>query len=94
MIRSFGNKETERIFFGEYSGRIPVQIQQRALNKLWVLDAAKNINDLRVPPSNHLEKLKGNRVGQYSIRINKKWRIAFRWMENNSYLVEITDYHS
>lgn len=92
VIRSFRDKDTERVFHRERSRRsIPDRV---ALRKLVMLDAAENLNDLRVPPGNRLEKLRGDRDGQYSIRINDQWRICFRWKEGNAYDVEITDYHS
>jgi proteic killer suppression protein len=94
MIKSFKSKETEKIFFREYSLKLPHSIQKTALRKLWMIDAAQLINDLRVPPANHLEKLKGNRHGQYSIRINEQWRICFKWQQNDAYDVEIIDYHN
>ncbi len=93
MIKSFKSKEEEKIFMGTLSSKFPPEIQKVALRKLWMIDAAKNINDLRSPPSNHLEILKGNRSGQYSVRINKQWRICFDWMLDNAYKVEIIDYH-
>lgn len=93
MIKSFKCRETEKIYNRVYSKKLPHKIQTIALRKLWLLDAAVNLNDLRIPPSNHLEKLSGKRKGQHSIRINKQWRICFKWQQNNSYDVEITDYH-
>jgi toxin HigB-1 len=93
MIKSFKSKEAEKIFKREFSKRIAQNIQRLAMKRLWMLDAAPDINSLRVPPSNHLELLSGDRNGQYSIRINKQWRICFEWNENNAYNVEITDYH-
>ena len=76
-----------------FSRQLPQSIQQVALRKLKVLDNAADINDLLAPPSNRLEKLKGKRQGQYSVRINDQWRICFEWLENNAYEVEIVDYH-
>lgn len=93
MIRSFADRETERIFKREWSPKLPPDIQRPALRKLWMLSAATNIFDLRIPPANHLEKLRGSRLGQYSIRINQQWRICFRWISHEAYDVEITDYH-
>ncbi len=93
MIRSFGDKETERLFQRQASRKILTQIQRVARRELEVLDAAERLSDLRVPPSNHLEKLTGDRAGQYSIRINNQWRICFRWKEASAYNVEIVDYH-
>jgi proteic killer suppression protein len=93
MIKSFKSKETEKIFNREYSLKLPSAIQRTAMRKLWMLDASQTINDLRVPPANHLEQLKGNRNGQYSIRINEQWRICFKWDKSDAYEVEIIDYH-
>ena len=93
MIRHFKCKETKRIFHREYSRKIPTDLHRISLRKLWMLDAATNLNELRIPPSNHLEKLKHDRIGQHSIRINQQWRICFRWKEDNAYDVEIIDYH-
>lgn len=93
MIESFKCKETKKVFERESSGKFPYEIQRIAMRKLWMLDAATGINDLRVPPSNHLEKLRGNREGQYSIRINLKWRICFNWHEGGAKNIEIIDYH-
>ncbi len=93
MIRSFKSDETEKIFNREYSRRLPQDIQQIALRKLRMLNRAINLQDLRVPPANRLEKLKGKRVGQYSIRINDQWRVCFEWREGDAHNVEIADYH-
>ena len=93
MIKSFHDKETESIFGRHYSKRLPVELHQHAWRKLAILNAAGQLNDLRTPPGNRLEKLSGNRAGQYSIRINDQWRICFKWREGNAYEVEITDYH-
>lgn len=93
MIQSFNCKETEKIWNGEYSRKFPQDIQSRAIRKLRQLDAAINLDDLRVPPSNHLENLKGDRKGQMSIRINKQWRICFVWINEKAMSVEIIDYH-
>jgi proteic killer suppression protein len=93
MIRTFKDKETEKLFYKRYSPKLPYTIQKVALRKLWMIDAAYDINDLRVPPANHLEKLKGNRKGQHSIRVNQQYRICFIWYGNKAYEVEITDYH-
>ncbi|MCD4654346.1 type II toxin-antitoxin system RelE/ParE family toxin [bacterium] len=93
MIKAFRCKETERIFQRNYSKKIPSEIQRIALRKLLLIDAAERIQDLRVPPGNCLEKLRGNREGQYSIRINDQWRICFRWSSGNAFEVEIVDYH-
>ena len=93
MIKSFGCKDTERIFRFEHTQRWDVGIRKTALRKLKWLDAAMSINDLRVPPGNRLEKLKGSRKDQYSIRINDQWRICFVWHEGHALNVEIVDYH-
>ncbi len=93
MILSFKSKEAEKIYNGSFSKKIPESIQQTCYDKLQILDAATNLEDLQVPLSNHLEKLKGNRQKQYSIRINMQYRICFEWKEENAYNVEITDYH-
>lgn len=92
MIRSFKCKETQKIFNREYSKKLPTSIQRIAMRKLWLLDAATSLDDLRVPPGNHLEKLK-NKKDYYSIRINKQWRICFIWRTNDIYEVIIEDYH-
>ena len=94
MTVDFKSNETRLIFDGYTSRYYPSDIQKIALRKLLVLDAATSINDLRVPPGNQLEKLVGDRKGQYSIRINDQWRICFIWTdENNADQVEIVDYH-
>lgn len=93
MIRSFADKETQKIWNEQHSKRIPADIQQRALNKLAMISQATTMDDLRIPPANRLEALKGNRSGQHSIRINQQWRICFRWIAGDAHDVEITDYH-
>ena len=93
MIQSFRCKETEKIWSGNGSRRIPNGIQRVALRKLIQLSAAEALDDLRVPPGNHLEALKGSRTGQHSIRINDQWRICFLWEEGHAHEVEIVDYH-
>ena len=93
MIKSFKCKETEKIFNGKFSKKIPHDIQRRALIKLYSLDAAEDIKDLLIPPSNNLEQLSGDRKGTCSIRINDQFRICFSWIENNAFDVEIVDYH-
>jgi proteic killer suppression protein len=93
MILSFRCKETERIWQGRPSRRFPADIQDRALRKLRQLDASRGIDDLKNPPSNRLEGLKGDRAGQKSIRINDQWRICFRWVDRDAHDVEIVDYH-
>ncbi|MCL2763224.1 MAG: type II toxin-antitoxin system RelE/ParE family toxin [Treponema sp.] len=93
MIQSFKCKETARIFKGLISQKFPADIQTRAFNKLAAIHASLTLDDLRSPPSNHLEQLKGDRSGQYSIRINMKYRICFKWNEGHADKVEIVDYH-
>ena len=93
MIKSFKCKETEKIFCREYSKKFPVEIQRTALRKLRMLNRAREFRDLKVPPGNRLEALKGSRKGQHSIRINNKWRICFQWKETDAFSVEIVDYH-
>ena len=93
MLRTFNSKETEKIWIGTTSRRIPIDIQQRARRKLRMMNNAQNLNDLLLSPANRLEQLKGDRKGQHSIRINNQWRICFKWEENNCYNVEIVDYH-
>lgn len=93
MIKSFKDSETEKIFHRFISRKLSPAIQHTAMRKLWMLDAATELNALRIPPSNHLEALRGRRKGQYSIRINKQWRICFKWQDGDAYDVEITDYH-
>jgi toxin HigB-1 len=94
MIASFASDETRKIFLGKTSTKLPKDIQRTARRKLIYLDDAEDLQDLLAPPGNHLEKLKGNRSGQYSIRINDQWRICFEWVENKANNVEIADYHS
>ena len=93
MIRSFADTETERVFQRLPYRRLSVDVQRIAYRKLLVIDAAESINDLRIPPGNRLEKLKGNRKGQYSILINDRWRVCFRWSDGDAHEVEIADYH-
>jgi len=93
MIRSFKDKETEKIFARQVSGKLSRDIQRIALCKLRMLHRAVTLQDLRVPPGNRLEKLHGDRAGQHSIRINDQWRICFEWRNGDAYDVEITDYH-
>jgi toxin HigB-1 len=93
MIVGFRDRETERIWSGRRSRRLPGDIQDKALVKLRILNQAKRLDDLKVPPGNRLEALRGNRAGQYSIRINDQWRICFRWSEGKVHDVEIVDYH-
>jgi proteic killer suppression protein len=93
MIRSFASPATESVFNREFSRRLPPAIQRLAQRKLAILDAAESLEDLRIPPSNHLEKLLGDRKGQHSIRINERWRICFEWHDGDAYHLEIVDYH-
>ena len=94
MILSFASREAERIFKGQVSRKLPHDIQKTARRKLLYLHDAEDIRDLLAPPGNRLEKLRGDRQGQYSIRINDQWRICFRWESNRAFDVEIVDYHS
>ncbi|MEM9949571.1 MAG: type II toxin-antitoxin system RelE/ParE family toxin [Cyanobacteria bacterium P01_D01_bin.36] len=93
MIRSFKNKETQKVFERQRSKKLPSDIQQVALRKLRMLNRADTLQDLRVPPANRLERLSGKRKGQHSIRINDQWRICFEWRSNDAFSVEIVDYH-
>jgi toxin HigB-1 len=93
MILSFRTKDTERIWNLEVVKKIPIEVQKAGLRKLVMLHKSIDIKDLRIPPANRLEKLKGNREGQYSIRINDQWRVCFLWRDGNAFNVEIVDYH-
>jgi proteic killer suppression protein len=93
MIIGFASKETELVWHGDVSRKLPRDIQQVALRKLFMLDKAQTLNDLRIPPANRLEPLKGERKGQHSIRINDQWRICFIWTTSGPDAVEIVDYH-
>ena len=93
MIKSYADKHTNSVYLREFDKNLSRETQQAALRKLRMLNNAKSIQDLRSPPGNRLEKLKGDRIGQYSIRINDQWRVCFEWREDNAYEVEITDYH-
>lgn len=93
MIESFKDKETEKVFNREYSRKLPREIQGVAFRKLRMLNRAVTLQDLKVPPANRLESLKGNRQGQHSIRINDQFRICFIWSDHKAYQVEIVDYH-
>jgi toxin HigB-1 len=93
MIRSFADRETERVWLGLRSRRLPPDMQDVALRKLQLVAAATDVTDLRVPPGNSLEALKKDRKGQWSIRINSKWRICFKWRDGHAEDVEICDYH-
>jgi toxin HigB-1 len=93
MIRSFRDKETEKVFRREVSRKFSSALQHQAQRKLAILDGAETLQDLHIPPGNRLERLRGDREGQYSIRINDQWRICFNWSEGDADDVEITDYH-
>jgi toxin HigB-1 len=93
VIKSFKDAETEKVFARQLSRRLPRDIQQVALRKLRMINNAVSLNDLRIPPANRLEKLRGDRAGQLSIRINDQWRICFEWRGSDAFNVEITDYH-
>jgi len=94
VIKTVKGKETSKVFARQRSRKLPADIQQLAYRKLRYLNNARTLQDLRIPPANRLEKLKGDRAGQHSIRINDRWRICFRWRGNDAYDVEIVDYHS
>ncbi len=93
MIKSFGENETEKVWQGEFSSRLPNNIQIIARRKLRMINNSQDLNDLRIPPANHLEKLSGMLKGYYSIRINHQWRIIFQWKNGNALEVRIVDYH-
>ena len=93
MIRSFRDRESERLFRRERNRALPPGLQRVALRKLVQLDAADSLEDLRVPPGNRLEVLRGDRKGQHSIRVNERWRVCFVWREGDAHEVEIVDYH-
>ena len=93
MIRSFRTRDAEVLFRREPVRRLPLDLQRAALRKLLMLNRAQTLQDLRVPPGNHLDALRGGRSGQHSIRINEQWRICFRWAEGDAHDVEIVDYH-
>lgn len=93
MIRSFADRDTERVWRRESAKRFDPRIHKVANRKLHLLNAAQTLDSLRIPPGSHLEALKGDRVGQYSIRVNKQWRICFRWTNAGPEDVDITDYH-
>jgi proteic killer suppression protein len=93
VIKTFKDDETQKIYQRQRSRKLPSDIQQVALRKLRMINNSISINDLRVPPANRLEKLSGNRAGQWCIRINDQWRVCFRWEGNDALDVEITDYH-
>ncbi|HKZ23936.1 MAG TPA: type II toxin-antitoxin system RelE/ParE family toxin [Thermoplasmata archaeon] len=93
MIRSFGDRDAERLFERQRIKRLGPEVQRVALRKLRMLDAAVGLEDLRVPPGNRLERLRGDRAGQHSIRVNDRWRICFRWRNSDAYDIEIVDHH-
>lgn len=93
MIASFRDPDTERVFRGHRSRTLPPDLQRAAMRKLTYLHAASTLSDLRIPPGNRLELLRGSRAGQYSIRINDQWRVCFRWTAGKAHDVEIVDYH-
>ena len=93
MLQSFADKDTERVWRRERSRRLDATVQRAALRKLLILDAAETLGDLRIPPGNRLERLAGERAGQYSIRVNDQWRICFHWSAAGADDVEIVDYH-
>ncbi|TXI73653.1 MAG: type II toxin-antitoxin system RelE/ParE family toxin [Dechloromonas sp.] len=93
MIRSFAERETERIWEGRPSRRLPLEMQAVARRKLRMLNNAAELADLRIPPANRLEALRGDRKGQHSIRINDQWRLCFRWADGDAFDVAIVDYH-
>jgi len=93
VIRNFKDKETQKIFERQRSRKLPSEIQQVALRKLRMLNQSQTLQELRIPPANRLERLSGDRDGQYSIRINDQWRVCFRWQNGDALDVEIVDYH-
>jgi len=93
VIKSIADRETEHVFARKFSLRLPGDIQQAAYRKLRMLNNAKSLADLRIPPANRLEKLSGGRTRQYSVRINERWRICAEWRDGDAYSVEIVDYH-
>ncbi|MDQ3303487.1 MAG: type II toxin-antitoxin system RelE/ParE family toxin [Actinomycetota bacterium] len=93
MIKSFANKDTERVFSGRKPKKLPQQILDRAEAKLVILDSVAEVEELRTPPGNRLEQLGGDRAGQWSVRINQQYRICFNWENGDAYDVEIVDYH-
>ncbi len=93
MIKNFADKKSEKVWIGEYSKELSLEIQNQARKKLRMINNTINLDDLKVPPGNKLESLKGDRKGQHNIRINDQWRICFIWKGNNAHRVEIVDYH-
>jgi toxin HigB-1 len=94
VIKTFADRDTEAVFTRRVAQRLPAEIQRTARRKLIQLDRAQDVRDLRAPPGNRLEALKGDRAGQHSIRINDRWRICFVWRDGDAHEVEIVDYHS
>ena len=92
MIKSFRDKDTQKVFERQRISRWPAELQRAAMRKLEILDAVESLGDLRSPPGNRLEKLSGDRVGEYSIRINDQWRLCFLWSDGDAHQIEITDY--
>jgi toxin HigB-1 len=93
VIKTFADRETARLFDRERVRRYPADLHRVMLRRLVALDAAESLDDLRVPPGNRLEKLRGDRIGQHSIRVNDQWRICFRWSQGDAFDVELVDYH-
>lgn len=93
MIKNFKDKDTEKVFLRQFVKKFPISLQKSMIRKLLMLNAATGLNDLKSPPGNNLEALKGNRNGQHSIRINHQWRVCFIWEGGHAYQVEIIDYH-
>ena len=93
MIATFACRATHQLWLGQRPAKLPPTIHQTTLRKLPQLQAATSLNDLRIPPGNRLQALKGNRQGQHSIRINDQYRLCFRWADREAYEIEITDYH-
>ena len=93
VIKTFANKETQLLFIKGKSTKLPVDLVKRAIRRLEYIHYANSLNDLKVPPSNRLHALKGDRKGQYSISVNEQWRICFRFIDGDAFDVEITDYH-
>ncbi len=93
MVKSFGSKETEKVWKGERSRKLPLEAQKIGRRKLRMINNSVDIEDLRIPPANRLEKLSGDLKGYHSIRINRQWRIIFKWKDGNAHEVEILDYH-
>jgi proteic killer suppression protein len=93
VIRSFHDADTRKVFARERARKLPPDLQRRAHRKLLLLDATRQLEELRVPPGNRLERLSGDRAGQHSVRINDQWRVCFRWKDGDAHDVEICDYH-